>query len=739
MSPRFSRPSRRECMPPNPQSQSVSGLIPLALPGAYDYEGPAGLTAGPGAYVIVPRGGQKVTGVVWGAGGESEGRKLKPVLEVLDMPPMPEPLRRFIDWVAGYTLNPRGSVLRLALRAPGALEPQRMRTAYRLSAGGAGVARMTPARMRVLAAADDGLARTMRELAGEAGVSDGVVRGLVEAGMLEAVDVPDDAPFESVDCHAAGPMLSPDQSAAAQRLRALVRAERFAPVLLDGVTGSGKTEVYFEAVAEALALGRQALILLPEIALTSQFLTRFESRFGCRPAEWHSDLPQRERRRVWRAVAEGRARAVVGARSALFLPFPELGLIVVDEEHEAAFKQEDGVTYHARDMAVVRASLGQFPIILSSATPSLESTVNARQGRYERVRLPERHGVAELPSITAIDMRAEPPERGRWLSPRLAREIAVALERGEQALLFLNRRGYAPLTLCRNCGHRIECPQCSSWLVEHRFRRELLCHHCGYHAPVPKACPSCGAEDSLVACGPGVERIAEEAAEIFPRARLALLSSDNLRGPASHEAVLRAIEAREVDIVIGTQIVAKGHNFPWLTVVGVVDADLGLENGDLRAAERTFQLMQQVAGRAGRAERPGRVFLQTYMPEHAVMRALVSGGRDAFLEREADARERAGLPPFGRLVAVVVSSENAALAQKFARDMARAAPRAGNVSVLGPAPAPLALLRGRTRFRFLVKATRGVNVQSYMQSWLGPLKAPGGVRIAVDVDPYSFL
>ncbi len=722
----------------NSSPRSVSVLIPLALPGPYDYEVPAGLIAGAGAYVIVPLGAQEILGVVWGpATGEVDARRLRPILEVLDAPPMPEVSRRFVDWIAAYTLSPRGSVLRLALRAPGALEPQRMRTAYRLV--DKRPARMTPARQRVVESAMDQFARTARELAEEAGVSDGVVRGLVEAGALVPVDLPTEAPFAAPDWRAGAKALSPEQSAAAGILRARVAAARFSAVLLDGVTGSGKTEVYFEAVAEALARGRQALILLPEIALTSQFLERFEARFGCKPAEWHSELSQRERRRVWRGVAEGRVRALVGARSALFLPFTDLGLIVVDEEHEAAFKQEDGVSYHARDMAVVRASLGQLPIVLSSATPSLETVVNVEQGRYERVALPERHGTAELPGVAAIDMRAEPPERGRWLSPRLVGEVAEALGRGEQALLFLNRRGYAPLTLCRTCGHRIECPQCSSWLVEHRFRRELVCHHCGYTAPVPRACPSCGQEETLVACGPGVERIAEEARELFPEARIAVLSSDNLRGPQSHEEAFRAIEAREVDIIVGTQIVAKGHHFPWLTVVGVVDADLGLENGDLRAAERTFQLLQQVAGRAGRAERPGRVFLQTYMPEHGVMRALVAGDRDAFLAREAEARARVGLPPFGRLVGVVVSSENAAQAQKFARDMARHAPRADDVSVLGPAPAPLALLRGRTRLRFLVKASRGVNIQAYMQAWLSALKVPGAVRVSVDIDPYSFL
>ncbi|MBX3493960.1 MAG: primosomal protein N' [Parvibaculum sp.] len=723
---------------PPATASSVAVLVPLALPEPYDYAVPSGLTLHPGDYVVVPLGAQELIGVVWGAGkGGFDRKKLKAVIERFDAPPMPEALMRLIDWIAGYTLAPRGSVLRLAVRAPGALEPPRLRIAYRLT--DRRPARMTPARLRVVETAGDGFVRTVRELAEEAGVSDGVVRGLVEAGTFAPVEMPAEAPFPLPDPDAQGMALSPDQAEVAAALVASVAEGGYSATLLDGVTGSGKTEVYFEAVAEALRRQKQVLILLPEIALTSQFLDRFEQRFGCRPAEWHSDLSSRERTRVWRGVAEARARVVVGARSALFLPFPELGLIIVDEEHEAAFKQEDGVPYHARDMAVVCASLGRFPIVLSSATPSLETAVNADQGRYRRLRLEARHGVAEMPQVEAIDMRRHPPERGRWLSPLLVTEITRTLEAGEQAMLFLNRRGYAPLTLCRTCGHRFECPQCSSWLVEHRFRRELACHHCGYTAPVPKTCPSCGAEDALVACGPGVERIAEEVAELFPQARTAVVSSDVLHGPAAHRAVFAAIEAREVDIIVGTQIVAKGHHFPWLTLVGVVDADLGLENGDLRAAERTFQLLQQVAGRAGRAERPGRVLLQTYIPQHGVMRALVSGDRDAFLAREAQARERVALPPFGRLVGVVVASADAELARRTAREMARRVPKTGEVSVLGPAPAPMALLRGRTRLRFLVKAGRNVNVQAFMQAWLGEMKLPNAVRVSVDIDPYSFM
>lgn len=716
----------------------VAVLLPLALPGPYDYKVPSGLVVESGSFVVVPLGPRQLVGVVWGGGsGEVGHNRLRAIEEVLPVPPLRDVSRRFVDWVAAYTLNAPGTVLRLVMRAPGALEPQRTRTLLRIAHGEP--ARMTPARTRVLAIAADGFARTAAELADEAGASVSVVKGLLAQGALEAIDLPAEPSFPMIDPAREGKRLSDAQRAAAAELTGLFDEAAPRPMVLDGVTGSGKTEVYFEAVAEAMRRGRQALILLPEIALTSQFLDRFEARFGCRPAEWHSDLGSRERRRVWRAVSEGRASVVVGARSALFLPYADLGLIIVDEEHDAAYKQDEGVTYNARDMAVVRASLGGIPIILSSATPALETFVNVAGGRYHSIQLGVRHGMAAMPQVKAIDMRRDRPDRGRWLSPLLVDAMVETLAGGEQVLLFLNRRGYAPLTLCRTCGHRMECPHCTAWLVEHRFRRELQCHHCGYVAPVPKACPTCGAEDSLVACGPGVERIAEEVAERFPDARVSLLSSDVLHGPKAHEEAIRQIEAREVDIIIGTQIVAKGHHFPWLTLVGVIDADLGLENADLRAGERTFQLMQQVSGRAGRAERPGRVFLQTYMPEHPVMQALVADRRDRFYEREAEQRRRLGQPPFGRLAGVVVSSENPAEAQRVAREMARCIPSAEKVQVLGPAPAPLALLRGRTRIRFLVKAKREVNIQAFMTNWLSYMKVPASVRIVVDIDPLSFL
>lgn len=732
---------------------TVRVLLPLGLPGAYDYLVPEGLDLRPGDFVRVPLGPREVTGVVWDALEEApenarentraakplDPARLKAVVSRFDAPPMPDVLRRFVDWVAAYTLSPPGAVLRLAMRVPQALEPAPKIVGYRLT--GTKPQRATPQRTRVLEMMQETgpeLARPARDIGEMAGVGTSVIKGLADTGVLARVDMPGEAPFAQPDGALTGSALSEVQTQAAGELAGRVGAG-FSATLLDGVTGAGKTEVYFEAIAEALRRGHQVLVMLPEIALTPQLLKRFETRFGAAPAPWHSDLSQKERRRIWRGVAEGRARVVVGARSALFLPYTELGLIVVDEEHEGAFKQEEGVIYNARDMAVARASLGKLPIVLASATPSLETVVNVQRGRYQRLVLPERHGAARLPDVTAIDLRAEPPERGRWLSHSLVMAITDTLAAGNQAMLFLNRRGYAPLTLCRTCGHRFECPNCDAWLVEHRFRKELQCHHCGTRAPTPHACPECNTENSLAACGPGVERIAEEAGERFPDVRLAVLSSDHLHGASATQEAMGQIARHEVDLIVGTQVVAKGHNFPNLTLVGVVDADLGLTGGDLRAAERTYQLLHQVAGRAGRGEKPGRVLLQTYMPQHKVMQALVAGDRDGFLEQEAEERHDAGMPPFGRLASLILSAPEHPQVMEVARDLARAAPQAAGVRVLGPAPAPIALLRGRHRVRFLVKADRDFPVQKYMRAWISAVKVPNAVRMAVDIDPQSFL
>ena len=724
---------------PRPDRRRVRVPLPLPLAGAYDYRVPDGLILKAGDFVRAPLGGRRVAGVVWEEGGRGveEGR-LKDVLARLEAPPMPPVSRHFVDWVAAYTLCPPGAVLRMVMSVPAALEPPRPTLAYAVC-DPLPVLRMTKARRRVLDILAEGPPRPAAELAREAGVGTSVVRGLADSGALMRVELPTGGTLTDPDGWWPGPALSPPQGVAAAALRARITEGGFAVTVLDGVPGSGKTEVYFEAVAEALQRGRQVLVLLPEIALTAQWLSRFRDRFGAPPVTWHSDLTPARRRLAWRAVAEGRARVVVGARSALFLPFPELGLIVVDEEHEAAYKQEDGVVYNARDMAVVRARLGEVPAVLVSATPSLETVVNVEGGRYTALRLPDRHAGAPLSEVKLIDMRGEDVPGGRWLSPALCEALTRTMADGEQAMLFLNRRGYAPLTLCRACGHRLQCPDCSTWLVEHRAARRLRCHHCGHAAPPPQSCPACGAEGRFAACGPGVERLAEELEARFPGVRHMIAASDTISGPRAAEDLVRRIEAHDVDVVVGTQIVAKGYHFPLLTLVGVVDADLGLAGGDLRAAERTYQLLYQVAGRAGRAERPGRVLLQTYMPENGVMRALASGSRRRFVEAEIAARKEARMPPFGRLVGLIVSSPDAEAADAAAQRLSRTAPRTGVVEVLGPAPAPLALLRGRHRRRLLLKAPREVAVQPLLRPWLAAQAAPRNVRIQVDIDPYSFL
>jgi primosomal protein N' (replication factor Y) len=723
-------------------------LLPVALDQTYDYllpEDVAGSAAvSPGAFVLVPFGPQTRIGVVWDAPFGDPGKpvpeqKLKAVAALLpEVPPLPLLSLRFAEWVSRYTLTPLGMVVRMMMGAPTVFEPGKPRFGVQLNPGAPEPPRMTPARQRALKAAADGQVRAKSALAAAAQCSAAVIDGLIDAGVLVEVAVRDRR-FPVPNPAHAKVELTDAQALAAGALTAAAEGG-FSVTLLDGVTGSGKTEVYFEAVARALARGVQALIMLPEIALTSQFMDRFKGRFGCPPVEWHSALSAPERARAWRAAASGEARVVVGARSALFLPYTNLGLIVVDEEHDGSFKQEDRVHYQARDMAVARGSLGKLPVVLSSATPSIETHVNARTGRYRGLALPGRYSGAELPTVTPIDMRKDPPEPGKWLSPTLVAALNETLDEGQQALLFLNRRGYAPLTLCRACGHRFDCPQCTAWLVEHRYRNRLNCHHCGFSLPPPSKCPSCGAADSLVACGPGVERIAEEVAARFPAARLALLSSDLVPSLTEMRDIIKRIEAGEADIIVGTQMVAKGHNFPGLTTVGIVDGDLGLGSADPRAAERTFQLLHQVTGRAGRMLLKGRGLVQSYNPEHPVMRAIVTGDREAFLASEIRHRQAGMLPPFGRLAALIVSARAKELAELYARDVRRLAPPAARIEVLGPAEAPIAVVRGRHRWRLLVKAPRELDLQAYLRAWLATLpKQVADLRLTVDIDPYSFL
>ncbi|MGR3755802.1 MAG: primosomal protein N', partial [Tranquillimonas sp.] len=650
----------------------IAVLTAQPLDRLLDYRAPEGGCV-TGDYVRVPLGPRRVIGVVWGPGaGDVAEERLKPAERVLDAAPMRDELREFLERAAAYTLTPLHAMLRLATRAPGLGDAPAMRKVYRLGQGQPD--RMTDARHRVLDVLRDmgGLAFTLRELADAAGVTPSVVKGLVTQGAVAEEDSPRDLPYPRLAPDRPGPALTPEQQDGAARLRAAVASGRYGATMLRGVTGSGKTEVYLEAVAECLRQGRQALVLLPEIALTVEFLTRVQARFGARPGEWHSGVTATERRRLWRMTGEGECDLVVGARSALFLPFRDLGLIVVDEEHDTSYKQEDGVLYNARDMAVLRASICGAQVVLASATPSLETWANAEAGKYARVDLGARFGPAVMPEMRAIDMRTEDLPAARWISPTLRQAVAARIARKEQSLLFLNRRGYAPVTICRACGHQIGCEHCDARMVEHRFLKRLVCHQCGETRPVPPACPACAAEDRLAPVGPGVERLAEEAAELFPGARIAVLSSDLFGSARAMKAQIDEIARGGADIVIGTQIVAKGHNFPLLTLVGVIDADLGLQGSDLRAAERTFQLMRQVAGRAGRAERPGLALLQTFQPEHPVIRAILGGDDEAFWRAEAAERQAAGVPPFGRMAGIILSSPDAAQVFDLGNRLARA-------------------------------------------------------------------
>ena len=705
--------------------------------GPLDYRVPAEMRVEPGTVVIAPLGPRQLIGVAWETerlpSEEVGDNRLRPLAGLVDVAPIAAPLRRLAEWTADYYLSPLASVLRMILPSAAALEGSRQLTEYR--ATNTVLARLTPQREQAIARLA-GRQGTIRELADIAEVSDTVLRGLVTAGALEAVQVEADRPLPVPDPDFAQPVLSAEQQAAAD---SLVAATGFDPILLDGVTGSGKTEVYFEAIAAALRAGQQALVLLPEIALTEPFLKRFEARFGCPPNAWHSGLRSSQRRRAWRAIASGEAAVTVGARSALFLPYMNLGLIVVDEAHEPSFKQEEGVHYHARDVAVMRARFEDIPVILSTATPAIETRHMVEIGRYREVALPSRFAGATLPSITAIDLTQDPPPRGRWLAPTLVAEMQANLDAGEQSLLFLNRRGFAPLTLCRHCGHRFQCPNCTAWMVEHRLMHRLACHHCGHVEPPPLKCPECGGEDSLVACGPGVERIAYEVAALFPEAHTAIVTSDTIWSPVKAAEFVAAMEAGAIDIVIGTQLITKGYHFPNLTLVGVVDADLGLQGGDLRAAERSFQQISQVAGRAGRGDKPGRVFVQTHDPSAPVIAALIAGDAPGFIAAETAARREAAMPPFGRLAAIIISSEDAAEAEATARRIGRAAPIVEGMAVYGPAPAPLAMLRGRHRQRILVHAARALDVQDVIRDWLGGLDWKPKTRVSVDVDPYSFL
>jgi len=718
----------------------IQVLLPLPLVGVFDYLVDENLTLKLGDFVIVPLSGREIQGIVWKLSPEKNDvplNKLKYILRKSELPAVPSSLMSFVQWVSGYTLSPLGSVLKMALSVPRKFDKEKKNIFYRLSTDV--TTNLTTARKRVIKAAVSDMPMAVRTWAEQAAVSEGVIRGMIRAGQLIPVKVSGEESFLEPDWEMPRATLSDEQQRAADHIIIKQRLGTHQTILLEGVTGSGKTEVYFEAIAEALKdKSSQILVLVPEISLTAQWLDRFKERFGAAPVIWHSEMTPAQRRRAWWATIRSEARVIVGARSALFLPLQSLKLVIVDEEHSQTFKQDEGVMYHGRDMAVVRAMQAGCTIILASATPSLETMINAENAKYDWLYLGERHGSAELPKMKSIDLRHHKLKGGSWISTPLQKALTENFKNGEQSLLYLNRRGYAPLTLCQSCGHRMECPHCSAWLVEHHKWERLECHHCGFNVRKPEVCPQCKKENSLVACGPGVERVAEEVALLFPEARLAVMSSDEISSPGVLKEVIESIERHEIDFIIGTQIVTKGYHFPMLTLVGVIDADLGISGADPRAAERTWQQLEQVAGRAGRAERAGRVLFQTYQPDHPVLRALISGDKDLFLEQEAAAREAQNLPPYGKLASLIISGPDKNNVIIYCKMLSRSAPYYKDVKILGPVAAPLSYLRGNHRYRFLIKANASVNIQNELSQWLAQINMKRGVRIQVDIDPYSF-
>ncbi|MCQ2734683.1 MAG: primosomal protein N' [Alphaproteobacteria bacterium] len=721
----------------------VGVLLTLPFNTPFDYKTDRNVQIG--QIVEVPFGKDKQIGVVTTLNGSSglSDNKIKAISQYFDFSPLSEKMLRFIEWVAQYNMAPLGSVLKMVLSVKTVFEPSPMTVLYSLSGKTLAEAKLknSDARWHVM----DLLKRapyTRQEIAQGAGVSQSVIKTLIDSGVLQPVYVENKAEFMEPVGDYVKVELTEEQKTAADFLCRKV-GNGFSVTLLDGITGSGKTEVYFEAVAQALQDNKQVLILVPEISLTTQWLERFQKRFGVRPASWHSGLGIKERTDTWKAIMEGRVKVVVGARSALFLPYTNLGLIVIDESHDHSFKQEDAVNYQGRDMAIVRAKIEHIPVILSTATPDLETLINVEEGKYDCVKLANRYANARLPDIKIIDLKKDKPQKGgwgvSWLAPSLVKALDDNLQRGEQSVLFLNRRGYAPLLICRDCGYRIQCPSCSSWLTEHKNSQKLMCHHCGYVDDIPEVCPHCKSKDGLTACGPGVERVAEEVCMRFPQAKIDILSSDNAASFSAISKIIAKMDRRETDILIGTQIIAKGHHFPYLTLVGIVDADLGLMSSDLRASEQTYQLLSQVSGRAGRAEKKGEVYVQTLHPDNNVLKALLTNDRECFTQVEKESRRLLGYPPYGKLAAVIISSINQQQAAQTANLFSQTAPKTEYITVLGPAPAPLYLLRDKYRYRLMLKTSRNINIQKVLKEWLDMVNVPSIVKVEVDIDPYSFM
>lgn len=733
--------------------KKYSVLFPLPLNQTYTYIREESMDLPVGTFVQAPFGKRRLIGVIWPdpISETISSTQLKELSKTFpEIAPLTEKAIKFLEWVSKYTMSPRGSVLKMMLSAPEVFEEKTAKMGYKLHADKEKLdsLRLSESRHRVLSILKEAKAPMLQtDIAKSANVNVSVLKPLIANGIIEQVPMLDEEEHLSISTFC--PVtLSEDQTKAVSHLLDQVHSDDPKPALLDGVTGSGKTEVYFEAIAKVLKEDGQALVLLPEISLSTQWLSRYKERFGVEPTLWHSDLTKAQRRKNWLAVNKGEARVVVGARSALFLPFKNLKFIVVDEEHDGSYKQEESVIYNARDMAIVRAKVEKASIVLASATPSLETIYNCDQGVYDFIHLPERHGGAVLPDIELVDLR-EPQQKStvdkggvkeptHWIAEPLFQACQETLAQEQQVLLYLNRRGYSPLTICKACGERESCPYCTAWLVYHRGRKTLVCHHCGHTVNHHQDCVTCGSKDSLIPCGPGVERVAEEVQKRFPDATYEVISSDVMSNSRRMKQVIEDFADGKIQILIGTQMIAKGYHFPNLTLVGVIDADLGLTGADIRASEKTYQLLHQVAGRSGRETKKGKVLLQTYMPDHPVFQALITHDRDSFLQEEKQVRSFRSMPPYGRLASIIISAGDAPLVEKICKELAKKMPQFKGVEIFGPGPAQLSLIRGKHRWRFLVKTEKEISVQKVIGAWLQDFVLPNSVRLQIDVDPYSF-
>ena len=704
-----------------------------------------------GQIVKVPFGAKKIIwGIISDKREEETDRPLKSIIEVSNNNPFSGNFIAFINWVSEWTMANQGSILKLVFSVPNQFEKKNIKFGW-ITASDIGKRtikevhpnlKITKNRSKILNLINKLQPISSKDLISRSGVSKTSILALEKEKVIfrkEIVQKGYENSFKLPWYKANMIDLNPKQKTASEYLINLIAQKKFNAVLLDGVTGSGKTEVYFQAILETLKLNKQVLVLLPEIYLSIEWSKRFKDNFGLFPLLWHSSLSNKERMKTWHEVNNGKINTIIGARSALFLPYKNLGLIIIDEEHDHAYKQEDGVLYNARDMALLRAKIEKIPIILSTATPSLETWTNVKKNKFSYIKLPERVGLAKMPEVNIIDMRKVETKHNNWISTILGNKISENLNNKELSLLFLNRRGYAPLKLCGSCGHRLGCKNCQSWLVEHRKKGLLLCHQCGFSKKFDNSCNNCGDKDCLISCGPGVERLDEEVKSKFPSIKSTIISSDTIKSPKIMKAIFDKIDNRKIDLIIGTQIISKGHNFKNLTLIGIIDADMSLSGGDLRASEKAFQVLHQVSGRAGRESKKGTVIIQTHDPENQVIDALKKNSRDYFLKIESENRENANLPPFGKLVSLILSSRDERKLIEFAHSLKMNAPQYEKITILGPAPAPISLLRGNHRYRFLIKSHKNINIQKVIKNWIKKLKKPASIRLVIDIEPYSFL